>query len=110
VILAIASNADESREEIQREARVRQVQTVLLDSGTRVADLYGADLTPLFFLSDRRGILRYRGALDDVTFRQRVPRVNYIEAAIASVHEGRNPDPGETPGFGCTLVRFAGAP
>ncbi len=107
VVLAIASNADETQEEIQNEARAREIETVLLDPGARIAELYGADLTPFFFLSDPKGILRYRGALDDLTFRQRVPHINYVDRAIAAVLEGKRPDPSETPGYGCTLVRFA---
>lgn len=107
VILAIASNADETKEEIQREAQLRRVETVLLDPRARVADLCGANVTPFFFLSDRKGILRYRGALDDVTFRQRLPRINYVDEAISAVLHGRRPDPDETPGYGCALVRYA---
>jgi peroxiredoxin len=107
VTLAIASNADESREEIEREARARQVQTLLLDSNAYVADLLGASITPYFFLTDRNGVLRYRGALDDVSFHQRLPRINYVEAAMASLRGGRSVVPTETPGYGCTLVRYA---
>jgi peroxiredoxin len=106
-VLAIASNADEAREEIQKEAQARQIETVLLDPGARIADLYGANVTPFFFVSDVKGILRYRGALDDLTFRQRVPHINYVDRALAAVLEGKSPDPSETPGYGCALVRFA---
>jgi len=108
IVLAIASNADETREEIRSEAQARQVETVLLDPGAQVADLFGAVVTPLFLLADPKGILRYRGALDDVTFRQPISHINYVDRAIGAVLAGKTPDPGETPGYGCALVRFSG--
>lgn len=107
VVLTIASNADEPREEIQDQLRAREMGTVLLDPAARLGDLCDASVTPFFLLCDRRGILRYRGALDDHTFRQRVARVNYVDHAIAAIREGKSPDPSETPGYGCALVRFA---
>jgi hypothetical protein len=77
--------------------------------GTRPArrfDAYEAQTTPHLFVVDASGILRYRGAFDDVTFRQRTPTKFYLRDAVSAVLENRLPDPAETAPFGCAIVRF----
>jgi hypothetical protein len=81
---------------------------VLLDEDHAVADLYGAATTPHFFVVDAEGVLRYAGALDDVTFRQKTPTRQFLAEAVAALLEGRLPDPAQTPGYGCAIVRHAG--
>ena len=71
----------------------------------QVADLFGAQTTPHFFVLDQQGVLRYRGALDDVTFRQREPKNYYLHEAVQALLAGRLPEPAETPAYGCTIVR-----
>lgn len=105
---SIASNANESPKLIARAARERNLPLVLQDGDQRVADLYGAQTTPHFFVVDPAGILRYQGALNDVTFRQREPRVHYLREAVEALLLGKNPDPDTTSPYGCTVVRFAG--
>jgi hypothetical protein len=68
--------------------------------------LRGAD-HPHFYIIDPKGVLRYQGAFDDVTFRQRVSRQAYLEKALEAVLAGGRPDPDQTPPYGCTLVRYA---
>jgi peroxiredoxin len=106
VLLPIASNASEPLEWIERSATERGLDVVLHDPQQEVADLYGAVTTPHVFLIDPGGILRYQGAVDDVTFRQRVPTRLYLRRAVEEVLAGRSPDPAETPPYGCTIVRF----
>ena len=126
VILRVAMNADETAEEILptripaapedhrrsmlggrgRQARERFSGIVLLDSDRNVADAYGAQITPEFFLLDREGVVRYHGAFDDATFRQRTPTRPYLEDALRALLAGRTPDPAETPPYGCAIVRW----
>ncbi|HEY3415300.1 MAG TPA: redoxin domain-containing protein [Armatimonadota bacterium] len=106
-LLPIESNDNERPEDVRRAARERGLPTVLLDAGQSVADLYGAQATPHFFLVDRAGILRYRGAFDDVTFRQRTPTQAYLIPAVDALLTNRLPAPADTPTFGCTIVRYA---
>jgi hypothetical protein len=54
---------------------------------------------------DAQGVVRYAGALDDATFRRREARVFYLENAVAAVLAGRNPEPAETPAYGCAIVK-----
>ena len=105
-LLTIAANASESDELLSASAQERGVAPVLLDRAWLAADLLDAQTTPHVFLVDPNGILRYQGALDDVTFRQRTATRSYLGEALAALKEGRNPDPAETPAYGCTIVRF----
>jgi hypothetical protein len=56
---------------------------------------------------DATGILRYRGAFDDVTFRQRTPARFYLKEAVEVLLAGKLPDPAETQPYGCTIVRYS---
>jgi peroxiredoxin len=104
-LLSIAANRNEPVEALAAAARTRRLPGVLLDADQAVADLYEAMTTPQAFVIDRGGCLRYRGAVDDVTFRQRAPARFFLEQAVEALLEGRDPSPAETPAYGCTIVR-----
>jgi peroxiredoxin len=106
-LLAIASNANEPPALLKQTASQRGLPTVLLDTQNTVADRYRAVTTPHLFVIDEQGILRYQGALDDVTFRQRTPTRPYLIEAVQSLLDGKHPDPAETPPYGCAIVRYA---
>jgi peroxiredoxin len=106
VLLAIDSNSHYDDEEIHRAIAGRALPfPILRDRGNKVADAYDALTTPHVFLIDRRGVLRYRGAVDDRSLRKRVPEVNYVEEALAAVLDGRPVPHPETEPYGCTIVR-----
>jgi thiol-disulfide isomerase/thioredoxin len=107
VYYAVASNANEPVELLRQVALERGVPTPLLDPDQVVADRYGAVTTPHFFVIDAQGILCYQGAFDDVNFRQRTPTRQYLVPAVQALIAGGAPDPGTTPTFGCTLVRYS---
>ncbi len=104
----IASNQNESLGLIEKTVAERKVPTVLIDLEHNVADLFGALTTPHFFILDGKGILRYQGAWDDITFRNRTATQVYVPAAIAALRHGEIPTVTSTPAYGCTLVRFPG--
>jgi hypothetical protein len=104
-LLPIAANRNEPLAALQAAARARRLPVVLLDARQTVADLYAAQTTPHVFVLDRPGRLRYRGAVDDVSFRQRTPTRCYLDQAIAALLEGRAPPVQETPATGCAIVR-----
>jgi len=105
-VLTIASNVNESSEMINDAAQKRKLELVLRDSGEGgVCDLFGAQTTPHAFVIDPGGILRYRGAVDDVTFRKRKAERWYVEEAVEAVLDGRIPEIQETAPYGCTIVR-----
>jgi peroxiredoxin len=103
-VLWIASNANESRELIEKVTTERNLPTVLLDYQHKVADLYGAQTTPHFFVVDEAGKLRYQGAWDDITFRQRVATQVYLPLAIEMLQHNLTPEITQTPAYGCALV------
>jgi peroxiredoxin len=107
-VVWIASNANESRELIERVATDRILPIVLLDSNQQVANLYGAETTPHFFVVDIRGNLAYRGAWDDITFRQRVATQVYLPQVIEALRHHQTPKLTQTQPYGCMLVRFSG--
>ena len=105
VMLPMASNRNESIQMLQEVAQARRMQPILVDSEQVVANLYQAQTTPHVFVIDQKGILRYRGAVDDITFRQRQATRFFLREALEALLEGCQPELGETPAYGCTIVR-----
>ncbi len=106
VLLPIASNPNESDEVINQACQQRGLGFILRDAGYRVADLFAAQTTPQAFIVDQSGNLRYRGAIDDVTFRKRSPERFYVQEAVEALIAGRLPEIQETPPYGCLIVRL----
>jgi peroxiredoxin len=104
-LLVIASNRNETISAIRAAAFARRLPTVLVDADQAVADLYGAQTTPHVFLIDADGILRYRGAVDDLAFRKRRPTRFHLQEAVEALRGGRLPFLAESPAFGCAIVR-----
>jgi peroxiredoxin len=107
-VLWIASNENESRSLIEKAAAERKLPTVLVDKEHHVADLFGALTTPHFYILDGRGILRYHGAWDDITFRKRTATKVYVSMVIEALRNDQLPVVTSTPAYGCTLVRYPG--
>ncbi len=103
----IASNADEPRVQIEQAAVERTLSTVLIDTEQVVADMYGAKTTPHFFLVDELGNLRYQGAWDDITFRQRTATQAYVVQAIEALIHYQTPEVTQTEPYGCMLMRYS---
>ncbi len=106
-LLCIASNANEPLKLLRETAAARGLPLVLHDANQSVARLYGVETTPHIFVVDAQGILRYHGAFDDVTFRERVPTRNYLREAVEAVQAGKRPQIEHAPPYGCALVYAA---
>ena len=104
-LLSIASNRSESAQGAAEAVNARRLPRVLVDAEHIVADLYEAVCTPHVFLLDAEGLLRYRGAVDDVRFRQPRPTRFFLEEAVEALLEGQLPALTETPAYGCAIVR-----
>ncbi len=107
VLLPVAANSIESAGAVADTARRRRLPTVLMDSGHHVADLYEAVTTPHVYVIDRNGILRYAGAVDDVSFRQRRPSRFYLDEAVEALLAGHLPPIPQTMAYGCAIIREA---
>jgi peroxiredoxin len=106
VFLNIASNANEPPDLLRQAAEERGLPLVLRDTDQAVARLYAAATTPHCFIVDQAGILRYRGAFDDVTFRQRQPKRGYVKEAIEALLANKAPELAETLPYGCAIVEI----
>lgn len=104
-LLSIAANRNESARVVEEVANARRLPTVLIDADHMVADIFEAVTTPHVFVLDREGIVRYRGAVDDVTFRQRNATRFHLVDAVNALLDGQLPELQETPAYGCTIVR-----
>jgi peroxiredoxin len=102
----VAPNPNETLDRLQAAAQAVHVAPVLVDGLQAVAGLYGAVTTPHVFVIGADGVLRYAGAPDDVGFRVRTPTRGYLAQAVEALLDGREPDPAETPPFGCALVHM----
>jgi peroxiredoxin len=107
VLLTIAANANEPPEMLAKVSAERGLPNVLLDADQAIADLYGAQTTPHLFVLDTDGILRYQGAFDDITFRQREATVHYLQDAVEALLTGSKPEIPQSPPYGCVLVRYS---
>jgi len=105
VLLSVAANRSESLQMVEEAAKTRRIPKVLVDAEHSVADLYEAIATPHVFILDYEGILRYRGAVDNITFRQREVTRFFLQEAVEALLEGRLPALSETPAYGCAIVR-----
>jgi peroxiredoxin len=105
VMLSISPNRNETVEAVKTAANARRLPTVLLDADCSAADLYEAQTTPHVFVIDQGGLLRYRGAVDDMTFRKRIPTRFFLDEAVEALLEGCLPALTESPAYGCTIVR-----
>jgi peroxiredoxin len=104
-LFSIAANRNESLQLVELVAATRGIPRVLVDAQGQVADLYGAITTPHIFILDREGMLRYQGAVDNITFRKREATHFFLQEAVEALLAGRLPQPAETPAYGCTIVR-----
>ncbi len=74
---------------------------VLYDASGEVGHAYGARTTPHMFVIDTRGNVAYMGAIDDGP--QGKATVNYVDAALTALEQGRRPDPAATKPYGCSV-------
>ncbi len=105
IMLSIAANRNESPQMMAEAAKARRLPKVLIDAEHAVADLYEALTTPHAFLIDREGTLRYRGAVDNITFRQREATRFFLQEAVEALRHERLPELTGTPAYGCVIVR-----
>lgn len=105
-VVGVAANANEIESAIRHEVEARHIRyPMTFDYDHRIADLYRAETTPHFFVTDRQGTVRYVGALDDASPEQREAKHFYLDRAVAALLANRPVNPAETAPFGCKLVR-----
>jgi hypothetical protein len=83
---------------------------ILIDETGAVGRIYEAKTTPHLYVIDEKGVLVYRGALDNAPLGKPAPEgspaMNYVEAALADLEAGRPVQISETKPYGCS-VKYA---
>lgn len=105
LLFCIAPNANEDVRLLETTARARGLTLVLRDLDQRVADLFEAQATPHLFLIDRSGVLRYRGAPDDMTWGKRVASRSFLREAVEALLQNAIPAVQDTAAYGCAIFR-----
>lgn len=104
-LVCIAANAGEPEAALRDVARRRGIPLLLRDPFFRATGAFEATNTPHYYVFDEQGLLRYQGAFDDVTFRQRIPTRFFLYEAVEALLAGREPMVKEMPPYGCTILR-----
>ena len=109
VFLGINSNQAESVDQIANHAKENGLSfAILKDPENKVADLYGAQVTPEAFVIDKSGTVRYHGALGSSgrpTTDPAEATSNEIRAALDELLAGKEIAKAKTKAFGCTIKR-----
>jgi len=99
------ANAGESAADIERHAKEHGFPfQVYRDAGNKIADELDAQVTPHAFVFDRRGVLVYRGAIDNARNAASVTK-QPLREALDAVVAGRAVSMPEAKAFGCSIKR-----
>lgn len=92
----------------QAAARWSLAHPILLDETGEVGRAYGATNTPHMFLVDDKGVLVYRGALDNAPMNDTsgAAKVNLFEDALAALAAGKPVAEADNKAWGCS-VKYA---
>jgi peroxiredoxin len=75
----------------------------LQDPDGKLGHMFGARTTPHMFVIDAKGVLRYRGAIDDDQYGRAEKPNNYVDSAVHALWASADPSPSETPSYGCSI-------
>jgi peroxiredoxin len=107
-IIGINANSTETAEDVAAHAKKNFPFVVLKDVDNKIADLYGASVTPEAFLIDETGTIRYHGALgnsNNPTTDESRANSKDVSAAIDALLSGKEIAKNKTKAFGCTIKR-----
>jgi hypothetical protein len=110
--VVVNSNAQDTLDDVHKQARQKATFPVLKDAGNNIARLFGAERTPEVFVLDANRAVRYHGMVDDqYGYRQRrsQPTKNYVADAVDSLLAAREVSVTETPLQGCHIGRVTKA-
>jgi peroxiredoxin len=96
---------EDSFENMKKFAHLRKLNfPYLWDTTQDVAQSFGAENTPEAFLIDEKGVLRYRGGIDDNPQKPEAVQVPYLQNAIAALLAGEDILPKSTKAIGSPIA------
>lgn len=102
-LYGIFSNHEDDREGIAKHATQMSFEfPVAKDVNGYLATKLGAKMTPQAVVVDRLGMVRYRGAIDDNRYENRV-RQHYLREALTAICSDQEVDAKETKSLGCSI-------
>jgi peroxiredoxin len=104
---AVASSANDTPDSIKKYAESKNYgMPVLDDVKSAAASYFGATNTPTYMLIDKEGVLRYRGACDDLqagknfAADESTAKERYLYNALKAILDGKDVPVAEKKGFG----------
>lgn len=105
-VIGINANKEEDVRQIADHAKKHGFKfPILKDERNKVADLYGAQVTPETYVMNASGKLVYHGRIDDSKNPDRI-RSRDLAEALNKLLAGQQPDVVEAKAFGCTIKRI----
>ncbi|MEM9659628.1 MAG: redoxin domain-containing protein, partial [Planctomycetota bacterium] len=102
-IYGVFSNAEDDRGEVIAHAeKMGFAFPVVKDSNGYLARRVGAAMTPQAIVVDQQGVIRYRGAIDDNRYENRV-KDRYLQDALTALRDGLPIVITETKSLGCSI-------
>jgi peroxiredoxin len=82
----------------------KMANAILIDEKGDVGRKYEAKTTPHMYVIDAKGVLAYRGAIDNAgSGKPDGELVNYVDAALADIKAGKPVAKAETKSYGCSV-------
>ena len=102
-LFGVFSNLEDDRAEVSEHAeKMKFVFPVVKDAHGYLAGRLGAAMTPQAVLLNDRGVICYRGAIDDNRYENRV-KEHYLHDALAALRDGQEIKTPETKTLGCSI-------
>ncbi len=98
---------DDSFEEMVKYYQVQNLKCYYtVDEKSQLADAFGAGRTPQCFLFNGKGLLSYKGAIDDNVKDPAAVKSPYLKDALHALAKNETPKIRETKSIGCTIKRL----
>ena len=103
--VGINSNKQETPEDIKNHAKKHDLDfTILKDPENKIADKFGASVTPEIYVLNNNFDLLYHGRIDDSRRESDVKKKD-LRIALDEILAGKNISEPETKAFGCSIKR-----
>jgi thioredoxin-related protein len=98
---------DDSFEEMQKYYNQQRLKCCYaVDEKSQLANAFGAGRTPQCFLFNNKGLLIYKGAIDDNVKDPTAVKASYLKDALTALLKNETPKTQATKSIGCTIKRL----